>query len=273
MGSDFLGIANKTFVVFGAANRRSIAVAVARTLQEAGARVIHVVQNAEIAGQVQALFGDTPVLTCDVRDEKAIAEVATQVGAITPKIDGLIHSLAFARYSQGFVPFEQTPREDFLEAVDVSCYSLISIARHFQPLLSETASLVTLSISDTRMAAENYGYMGPVKAALDSTIAFLAKSLSRYGEIRVNAVGAGLLKTSASAGIPGYIESYLFAEQAIPRKRGLTTQEVANTVVFLLSPRAAGINAQTIVVDAGMGTNFFDRDIVKRVNRADGGDC
>jgi enoyl-[acyl-carrier protein] reductase I len=171
------------------------------------------------------------------------------------------------------VPFEQTPREDFLEAVDVSCYSLISIARHFQPLLSETASLVTLSISDTRMAAENYGYMGPVKAALDSTIAFLAKSLSRYGEIRVNAVGAGLLKTSASAGIPGYIESYLFAEQAIPRKRGLTTQEVANTVVFLLSPRAAGINAQTIVVDAGMGTNFFDRDIVKRVNRADGGDC
>jgi enoyl-[acyl-carrier protein] reductase I len=82
MGSDFLGIANKTFVVFGAANRRSIAVAVARTLQEAGARVIHVVQNAEIAGQVQALFGDTPVLTCDVRDEKAIAEVATQVGAI-----------------------------------------------------------------------------------------------------------------------------------------------------------------------------------------------
>ena len=115
------------------------------------------------------------------------------------------------------------------------------------------------------MAAENYGYMAPVKAALDSCVVFLAKSLSADTRIRVNAVGAGLLKTSASAGIPGYIDAYLFAEQVIPRKRALGTDEVADTAAFLLSPRASGINAQTVIVDAGMSINYFDRAVVRKV--------
>ena len=123
---------------------------------------------------------------------------------------------------------------------------------------------VTISISELRLAAENYGYMAPVKAALDSTICFLAKSFSGFSEVRFNAVGASLLKTSASAGIPGYIDSYLFAEQLIPRKRALTTKEVANTVVFLLSERSSGINAQKIIIDCGMSINYFDQDIVHK---------
>ncbi|MHC4094004.1 MAG: SDR family oxidoreductase, partial [Planctomycetota bacterium] len=94
-------------------------------------------------------------------------------------------------------------------------------------------------------------------------VAFLAKSFSRSSEVRFNCVQAGLLKTSASAGIPGYVDNYLFAEQATLRKRALTTEEVANTVAFLLSERSSGINAQGIVVDCGMGTNYFDADIVK----------
>ena len=116
------------------------------------------------------------------------------------------------------------------------------------------------------MASENYGYMGPIKAALDSSVAFLAKSLSQEvsPNIRVNAVGAGLLKTSASAGIPGYIDAYLFAEQVIPRRRALETDEPAQVLAFLLSPRSSGINAQTIVVDAGMSINYFDRGIVRK---------
>ena len=124
--------------------------------------------------------------------------------------------------------------------------------------------MVTISISTTRMASENYGYMGPIKAALDSSLAFLAKSFSQFSEVRFNAVSPGLLKTSASAGIPGYVDSYLFAEQATLRKRAVETAEVANAAAFLLSPRSSGINAQQIVLDAGMSTNYFDRDIVRR---------
>mgnify|MGYP000160611556 CR=1 FL=1 len=117
------------------------------------------------------------------------------------------------------------------------------------------------------MAAENYGYMGPIKAALDSSVVFLAKSFSKTSKVRVNAVAAGLLKTSASAGIPGYVDSYLYAERATLRKKALETGEVADVATYLLSPRSSGINAQRIVVDAGMGVNYFDAEIVARAAR------
>ena len=148
--------------------------------------------------------------------------------------------------------------------MDVSCFSLISIANHFKDILDKDGSVVTISISTTRMAAENYGYMAPIKAALNSSLCFLAKSFSAFSRIRFNAVAPGLLKTSASAGIPGYIDSYLFAEKATLRKEALRTGEVADTAAFLLSRRASGINTQTIVVDAGMEVNYFDRDIVQK---------
>jgi enoyl-[acyl-carrier protein] reductase I len=117
------------------------------------------------------------------------------------------------------------------------------------------------------MASENYGYMAPIKAALDSAIVFLAKSFSQFSRVRFNAVCPGLLKTSASAGIPGYVESYLYAEQATLRKQALQTEEVANATAFLLSPRSSGINAQQIVLDAGMSVNYFDQDLVRRAMR------
>src|SRR5439155_23584233 len=140
---------------------------------------------------------------------------------------------------------------------DISCYSLLAICREFRPLLDKNAAVVTISISTTRMAAENYGFMAPVKAALDSSLAFLAKSFSQFSRVRFNAVAPGLLKTSASAGIPGYVDSYLYAEQVIPRKQAVQTQEAANVAAFLLSPRSSGSNGQTIVVDAGMNINYF----------------
>jgi enoyl-[acyl-carrier protein] reductase I len=119
------------------------------------------------------------------------------------------------------------------------------------------------------MASENYGYMAPIKAALDSAVVFLAKSLAPQG-VRFNSLCAGPLKTSASAGIPGYLESYLYAEAATLRKKALATEEVADAAVFLLSPRSGGFNAQSLVVDAGMGVNYFDKDIVRRAVRLDG---
>jgi enoyl-[acyl-carrier protein] reductase I len=151
-----------------------------------------------------------------------------------------------------------------LQAVDVSCFSLIALCNALKDLLDADASVVTISISTTRMASENYGYMAPIKAALDSSLAFLAKSFSQFSRVRFNAVAPGLLKTSASAGIPGYVQSYLYAEQVIPRKKALGTEEVAHVAAFLLSPRSSGVNAQRIVVDAGMSINYFDQQLISR---------
>lgn len=264
----FLNLSNKCFVVFGLANKKSVACFIARTLTEQGARVIHVVRSEERKATAKKLFPDSPVFICDVEEEANIINVRDQITAEINqsdggKIHGIVHSIAFANYSEGFKTFHETPAEDFLQAVNISCFSFISISNHFKELLHTDGSVITISISTTRMAAENYGYMAPIKAALDSSVCFLAKSFSSFSNVRFNAVAPGLLKTSASAGIPGYIDSYLYAEKAILRKKALTTQETANTAAFLLSDRSSGITAQTIVVDGGMEVNYFDKEIVK----------
>ncbi len=241
----------------------------ARTLAAEGAEVIHVVRTEERAANARKLFPQSRVFICDVEDERNIIrvrdEIAEAIGAATGgRIAGIVHSIAFANYSEGMKPFHETKKADFLQAVDISCFSFISIANHFKELLVENGSMVTITISTTRMAAENYGYMAPIKAALDSSLCFLAKSFSEFSRVRFNAVAPGLLKTSASAGIPGYVDSYLFAEKAILRKSALATQEAADTAAFLLSERSSGINCQTIVVDAGMSVNYFDKEIVSK---------
>lgn len=263
----FLNIENKKFVVFGLANKKSVACAIAGTLLAEGAEVIHVVRSAERAKNASKLFPGCPVFLCDVEEEQNIIKVREEIQAslgesAAGSIHGIVHSIAFANYSEGLKPFHETKREDFLQAVNVSCFSFISIANHFRDLLAPDGAMVTISISTTRMAAENYGYMAPIKAALDSSLCFLAKSFAEFSSVRFNGVAPGLLKTSASAGIPGYVDSYLFAEKATLRKKALTTQEAADAAVFLLSPRASGINCQILVVDAGMGVNYFDKEII-----------
>ncbi|MCC7382958.1 MAG: SDR family oxidoreductase [Deltaproteobacteria bacterium] len=263
----FLGLEGKTFLVFGVANKKSVAWAVAETLKEAGAKVVYSVRSEARRDAVLKLDPGAHVFVTDVEYEGAVARLASAVGAEHAPLAGLVHSIAFANYSEGLKPFHETPRRDFLQAVQISCHSLIEIAGAFEPYLADDASVVTISISTTTMAAANYGYMAPVKAALDSAVVFLAKSFSERSHVRFNAVCAGLLKTSASAGIPGYVDSYLFAERATLRKKALATQEVADAAAFLLSPRASGINAQRLVVDAGMGVNYFDAEIVGRASR------
>ncbi|PIE72202.1 MAG: enoyl-ACP reductase [Deltaproteobacteria bacterium] len=265
---NFLGLKQKNYVVFGLANRKSVATAISRSLVEQGARVILVVRSEEREKNAKKLFPQSPVFVCDVEEEDNIIRVRDEIAKYLQqedcKIDGIVHSIAFANYSDGLKPFHKTRKDDFLQAVNISCFSLISIANHFKELLTKEASVVTISISTTRMAAENYGYMAPIKAALDSSVCFLAKSFSGFSQVRFNAVAPSLLKTSASAGIPGYVDSYLFAEKAILRKKAVTTQEAADVAVFLLSPRSAGINCQTLVVDGGMSVNYFDKEIIKK---------
>lgn len=264
---DFLELSGKAILVFGVANRKSVAYHVGRTLIECGANPIYVVRNAQRRESVAGLLAGREVYVCDVSDEAQIVRLSAEIGERHPKLHGLLHSIAFADYEGGMKPFHETTKSQFLRAVDVSCYSLLALSNAFQQLLDPDASVVTISISTTRMASENYGFMAPIKAALDSSLAFLAKSFSRFSRVRFNAVAPGLLKTSASAGIPGYVDAYLYAEQVIPRRQAVQTSEVAHTAAFLLSPRSSGINAQTIVVDAGMSINYFDNDLIARAMR------
>ncbi|MEZ6119826.1 MAG: SDR family oxidoreductase [Pirellulaceae bacterium] len=268
---DFLKLAGKEVLIMGVANRKSVAYHVGKTLTECSANVIYAVRSQDRADSCQKLLGDAPIYVCDVEHQDQIDQLASQIQHHHGPLAGCLHSIAFADYSGGMKPFHETGRAQFLRTMDVSCFSFVAVANALKDCFAKDASMVTVSISTTKMANQNYGFMAPVKAALDSSLAFLAKSFSEFSEVRFNAVAPGLLKTSASAGIPGYVDAYLFAEQAIPRKRAVQTQEAADVAAFLLSPRSSGVNAQTVVVDAGMAINYFDDVIVKRVVEGSGG--
>tara|TARA_Y100001936_G_scaffold239531_1_gene272819 strand:- start:96 stop:848 length:753 start_codon:yes stop_codon:yes gene_type:complete len=247
----------------GVANKKSLAWHIAKNLEEEGANVVYSVRSNARKKSLDKLLAGKSVFICDVEKTEDIDCLKKDIEQKYKTLHGLVHSIAFANYSKGEKSFHETSRKDFLQSIDISCYSLIALADTFKNLLDKKASVVTVSISTTRMAAENYGYMAPAKAALDSTICFLAKSFSKFSEIRFNSINPGLLKTSASAGIPGYIDSFLHAEKATLRKKALTTQEAANAAIFLLSERSSGINAQGMVIDAGMSTNYFDQKLMK----------
>jgi enoyl-[acyl-carrier protein] reductase I len=257
---NFLNLDKKTFLITGVANKKSVAYFSAKALLDNGADCIFTVQNSEIQEKVAKLFPGKKIYLLDVKNENAIKEFGQQLKDDKVLLHGFLHSIAFANYSEGIKPFHETNLQDYLEATTISTFSLIAITNAIKAVLDPYASVVTISISSTR--ATNYGYMGPIKAALDATVLFLAKSFSSFSNVRFNAVCAGPLKTSASAGIPGYIENYLYAEQLTMRRQALETSEVANTVVFLLSPSSSGINATGVVVDAGMSANYFDEKVV-----------
>lgn len=260
----FLNLQDKTILVTGVANRKSVAWQTAQVLEEAGANVVYAVRSEERKQTVAKLMGDREVFVCDFERQEEIDKLRDDVVAKWPQIHGILHSIAFADYSAGWLPFHETPRKAFLQAIDISCFSMIALSNAFKENLDpDNGSVVTISISTTRMAAENYGYMAPVKAALDSSVCFLSKSFSRFSKVRFNAVCPGLLKTSASAGIPGYVDSYLHAEKATLRKEAVQTKEVANVAAFLLSPSSSGICSQGLVIDAGMSTNYFDDEVIK----------
>jgi len=267
VSADWLQLAGKSVLVAGVSNKKSVGWHIGTRLQEAGAEVIWAVHGAARARELSGKLTG-PILACDVRKDDEIERLAAALAEHAP-LSGFVHSIAFADYSAGWKPFHETGRAAFLDAVDVSAFSLVRLAGALRPHLAPEASVVALSISSTRTAAENYGYMAPVKAALDSAVVFLAKSFSAFSRVRFNALCAGPLKTSSSAGIPGYLASYLYAEQLTLRKRALSTAEVADSALFLLSPRSAGINAQNLVVDAGMGVNSFDQALIAKATRLD----
>ncbi len=264
----FLNIENKTFFITGVANKKSVAYFSAKILADNGAKLLFSVQRPEQIKQVQKLFPNTTedeIFIIDVEKEETIEAAVANLGEREIKLDGLLHSMAFANLLEPR-PFHETTWEDWQQADRISCFSLTRLSGAFKDLFREDAAVVTISISDT--LATSYGYLGPIKAALDNTVAYLAKSFSEFSRVRFNAVGAGPLKTSASAGIPGYIDNYIFAEKLTLRKQALKTTEVANTVAFLMSPVSSGINGTCVRVDAGLRCNGFDQEVVSTVANA-----
>ncbi len=260
----FLDFNGKKFLVVGMANRKSVAWSVAKLLESEGATVFYSVRSQKRKDELKDLLNGRKVFVCDFEEKKDIEQLANDLTEflVEEHIDGILHSIAFANYKDGLKPFHETNREDYLQATQISSFSLVELARVCKPILNKSASIVTVGISSTEVTAENYGYMAPIKASLEGNVRYLAKSFSRDSEIRFNSVNAGPLKTSASAGIPGYLINYLYAEKLTFRKKALETNEVANLAVFLLSSRSSGINGQGITIDAGMGFNYFDHDIV-----------
>ena len=258
----FLGLSGKTFLVLGVANKKSVAWHVAKTLEAEGAKVVYSVRSQARLDSLKGLLDGKPTYLCDLERGEEPTALAAAVGREHGPIQGVLHSVAFANFSRGMQPFHETTRADFLQATAISCFSLVELARALKPHLAKDASVVSIGIS-SQVTAANYGYMSPIKAALESASRFLAKSFSADTRVRFNSVNAGPLKTSASAGIPGYLANYLHAEKMTLRKEALKTQEVADTAVWLLSPRSSGVNGQGIIVDAGMGLNFFDEELVK----------
>lgn len=263
----FLDLEKKVIVVMGVANRKSVAWHIAKTLEEEGATVVYSVRSEARKESLEKLLRDKPVYICDVEDEGAVEKLAAEVSETYPVIHGLLHSIAFANYSEGIKPFHETKREDFLQSTQISCFSVVEASNAFKSHFADDASVVAIGISSHQVTAENYGYMSPIKAALDGSIRYLAKSFSKDSNVRFNTINPSLLKTSASAGIPGYLESYLYAEKITFRGKAVTTQEVANSAVFLLSPRSSGINGGNLKIDAGMDCNYFDKDVVRLTMR------
>lgn len=257
---ELFSIKDKTFLITGIANKKSIAYSVAKLIHSLGGRLILTFQNDELKEKMQTHFEDSLFFVVDVEKEESLAQLGKEIKEKEILLDGMLHSIAFANYTNP-KPFHETELKDYQQADQISHFSLVMLSKYLKDSFKEQASVVAMSISNTRVTS--YGYMGPIKATLEATVSYLAKSFSEFSQVRFNSVCAGPLKTSASAGIPDYIDNYLFAEKLTLRKKALQTSEVAQTALFLLSPISSGINASGIVVDAGMSCNYFDQEVVK----------
>lgn len=255
----FLNFEDKVYLITGVANKKSVAYFSAKTIIDNGGTCIFTVQSEEHQAKLEKLFPGSLSFIVDVTKDFDIKELAQNIKNKQIKLAGMLHSIAFANLANP-KPFHETSWEDFSQATQISSFSLVQLSNALAPLFEQDASVVTISISDTK--ATSYGYMGPIKSMLETTCSYLAKSFSEFSHVRFNSVCSGPLKTSASAGIPGYIDNYIFAEKLTMRKQALKTIEVANTVAFLMSNASSGINATGILVDAGMKSNHFDQEVV-----------
>ena len=249
----------KTAVIFGLANKRSIAWAIAQKLQEAGWRLAITYQNERLEQEAKDLINDLPGAAgfmCDVSHDDQIARLFEELKSRHGALNGIVHSVAFAPAEELKGDFLNTTREGFRITHDVSVYSLIAVTRSAAPLMTSGGGIVTLTYYGAEKVVPRYNVMGVAKAALEATVRYLANDLGPKA-IRVNAISAGPIKTLAARGISGLGEMLKSHAERAPLKRNVDPSEVGGAAAFLLSDAGSGITGETIYVDCGYNIMGF----------------
>lgn len=243
----------KTVLVMGIANRWSLAYAIAQALAREGAVLCVTYQAERVKKAVEDLaagLGEARVYPCEVSQDESIAALFERLRQDVGRLDGVVHSLAFAQKEDLERPFEQTSRAGFAQALDISAYSLVAVAHHAAPLMAAGGGIVTLSYLGATRVVPNYNVMGVAKAALEASVRYLASELGPRG-IRVNAISAGPIKTASARAIKDFSSILDQVAQRAPLRRVTDPAEVADTALFLLGEGGRGVTGDTLFVDSG----------------------
>jgi enoyl-[acyl-carrier protein] reductase I len=249
----------KTAVIFGLANKRSIAWAIAKKLHEAGWRLAITYQNERLELEAKDLIADLPGahgFMCDLGSDEQIAKLFEELKAKYETLQGIVHSVAFAAAADLAGEFVNTSREGFRITHDISVYTLVAVARAAVPLMPNGGSIVTMSYLGAEKVVPKYNVMGVAKAALEASVRYLASDLGPKA-IRVNAISAGPIKTLAARGISGLGDMLKGHAERSPLRRNVDAAEVGATAAFLLSEGGSGITGETIYVDCGYNIMGF----------------
>ncbi|MBA2501975.1 MAG: enoyl-ACP reductase [Pyrinomonadaceae bacterium] len=250
---------NKFGIIFGVANKRSIAWATAQALHGAGARLAFNYQSERLKENVESLTKEmdgTLVMQCDVINPEEVAAIFQQVKKEFGRLDFLVHSLAYAPREALEGDFVQTSRDAFLTALDISAYSLAALVREAAPLMTEGGSVISMTYYGAEKVAPNYNVMGVAKAALEASTRYLAADLGKHN-IRVNAISAGPINTLAARGVSNMSSILKHVAERAPLRRNVEPREVGDTALFLCSPLSSGITGEIIHVDCGYNIMAF----------------
>lgn len=251
----------KRIAIFNIANKRSIAWAIAKSMDAQGTSLILGYQNERSKATVEGLAKELTnaplaILPCDVSFPEQVDQLQDSIKAITGTIHGLVHSLAFAPRESLQNAYLFTEREHFLSALEISTYSLVALARALTPVFSDKASITTLSYYGAEKVMPNYNVMGVAKAALEASVRYLAYDLGPAG-VRVNAISAGPINTVSARGVSGFLDILEVHEKRAPLQRTVEGAEVGDTAAFLASDLSSGITGEVIYVDTGYNIMGF----------------
>src|SRR6266550_3518289 len=245
---------DKFGIIFGVANKRSIAWATAQALHEAGARLAFTYQGDRLKENVEGLTGEAMpgslLLPCDVTKQEEVDQTFKRVGEEFGRLDFLIHSIAYAPKEALGGEYLDTSREAFLIALEISAYSLVQLARSATPLMTEGGSIVCMTYYGAEKVVSGYNVMGVAKAALETSTRYLANDLGPRN-IRVNAISAGPIQTLSARGVADFSSMLKHAAERAPLRRNVEAREVGYTALFLCSPMASAITGEVIYVDCG----------------------
>jgi len=254
-----INMQGRTAVIFGVANKRSIAWSIGQKLQQAGATIAITYQNERLAQEAADLIAGLPGASgfqCDVSSDTEIEKLFSELKAKYGKIHTLVHSVAYAPAEELKNDFINTSREGFRIAHDVSAYSLIAVTRAAVPLMTDGGSVITLTYHGSTKVVPRYNVMGVAKASLEASVRYLAADAGK-SKIRVNAISAGPIKTLAARGISGLGEMLKSHEERAPLKRNVETAEVGDTALWLASDLSTGVTGEVVYVDCGYSIMGF----------------